>query len=175
MTAIADRPAGRESANGISDEEFSQRVAVLRRFRALLAEQRNHFQSYLEALDRQRQVIETGTTEELIAHVELEEKIVSDIFSIQKVIDPLDEMYRAVYSGNAGTSGYAAGDDGVSGLKSALEKLKSEAAARSGRNRDLLSRRMAELRSEITALRSNPYLQSSRSAVPASRLVDISG
>jgi hypothetical protein len=169
MTATADKPAG-----GISPGELSQRVAVLRRFRVLLAEQRDRFHSYLEALDRQRQVIETGTAEELIAHVELEEKIVADIFSIQKVIEPLDKMYRTVYSGSAGFSVQPGGDE-VSGLKSALEGLKKEAVARSGRNRDLLSRRMAEIRSEIKALRSNPYLQSSRSAVPFPTLVDISG
>jgi hypothetical protein len=177
MTAIADKPVGEEasSAGGVSAGELSQRVAVLRRFRALLTEQRGRFQSYLETLDRQRQLIETGTAEELIAHVELEEKIVADIFSIQKVIDPLDEMYRVIYSGGADLPGYAGGGDEVSGLKSALEELKIQAAARSGRNRDLLSRRMAEIRSEIKALRSNPYLQSSRSAVPSPTLVDISG
>jgi hypothetical protein len=161
----------------ITDEELNQRVSVLRRFRALLIEQRDRFHSYLEALDRQQQVIETGTAEDLIAHVELEEKIVTDIFSIQKVIDPLDEMYRAVYTGSADLSAQspAAGDD-VSGLKSVLEELKKEAVTRSGRNRDLLSQRMAEIRSEIKALRNNPYLQSARSAfTPPPALVDISG
>ena len=177
MTAMADKPAGEEAppAGGISAGELSQRVAVLRRFRTLLAEQRDRFHLYLETLDRQRQLIETGTAEELIAHVELEEKIVADIFSIQKVIVPLDEMYRTVYSGSAGLPGQPGGGDEVSGLKSALEGLKKEAVTRSGRNRDLLSRRMAEIRSEIKALRSNPYLQSSRSAVPLPTLVDISG
>ncbi|MDR1637312.1 MAG: flagellar protein FlgN [Treponema sp.] len=179
MAAIAGKPAGGKipPPDGISDWELSQRVAVLRRFRDLLTEQRDRFRSYLEALDRQRQVIETGTTEELIAHVELEEKIVTDIFSIQKVIDPLDKMYRAVYPGKAGISGHAAGDDvsDVSGIKSALEELKKEAIVRSGKNRDLLSRRMAAIRSEITALRRNPYLKSPRSAAPAPTLVDISG
>jgi hypothetical protein len=171
---MAEKPAVKAPAGSISAGELSQRVAVLRRFRALLAEQRDRFHSYLEALDRQRQVIETGTAEELMAHVDLEEKIVTDIFSIQKVIEPMDEMYRTVYSGSAGLSGQTGGDE-VSGLKSALEGLKKEAAARSGRNRELLSRRMAEIRAEIKALRSNPYLQSSRSAVPLPRLVDISG
>ncbi|MDR2078341.1 MAG: flagellar biosynthesis protein FlgN [Treponema sp.] len=178
MITTADKPAAGEvlPAGGISAQELSQRVAVLRRFRTLLTEQRDRFRSYLEALDRQRQVIETGTVEELLAHVELEEKIVADIFSIQKVIDPLDEMYRMVYSGGADLPGYAVGGDEVSGLKSALEELKNEAAARSGRNREILSQRMAEIRSEIKTLRSNPYLQSSRSAfTPPPTLVDISG
>jgi hypothetical protein len=174
---MADKPARGEAppAGGISAGELSQRVAVLRRFRALLTEQRGRFQSYLDTLDRQQQLIETGTAEELIAHVELEEKIVADIFSIQKVIDPLDEMYRGLYADSAGPSGQAGGGGEVPRLKAALEELKNEAAARSVRNRDLLSRRMAEIRAEIKALRSNPYLKSSRSAVPSPTLVDISG
>ncbi|MDR2784890.1 MAG: flagellar biosynthesis protein FlgN [Treponema sp.] len=157
----------------LSREELDQRVAILRRFRALLVEQRNHFRSYLEELDKQKDVIETGSTEQLIAHVELEEKIVADIFAIQKVIDPLDKMYRA-----AGGPGPGKTDD-VHSLKSALEGLKKEAAVRSGRNKTILSRRMAEIRREIESLRANPYQSGgaysskNRSAAPA--LIDITG
>jgi hypothetical protein len=179
MIATANKKQVREAspAGSISGEELSQRVAILRRFRALLAEQRDRFRVYLEALDKQQQVIESGTAEELIAHVELEEKIVTDIFSIQKVIDPLEEMYRAIYSGFTDVkAGPAAAEDDVSGLKSALEELQNEAVLRSGRNRDLLSRRMDEIRSEIKALRSNPYLKQQRSTfAPTPSLLDISG
>jgi hypothetical protein len=157
----------------LSQEELSQRVAVLRRFRALLAEQRDRFRVYLEELDRQKDVIESGSAEQLIAHVELEEKIVADIFAIQKVIGPLDEMYRAAGGPLPGKT------DEVRSLKSALESLKKEAAARSGRNRGILSRRMAEIRNEIESLRTNPYRSGgaysagNRPAAPA--LIDISG
>ena len=157
----------------LSREELDQRVAILRRFRALLVEQRDHFRAYLEELDNQKDVIETGSAEQLIAHVELEEKIVADIFAIQKVIEPLDEMYRA-----AGGSGSAKTGE-IRGLKSALEGLKKEAALRSGRNKDLLSRRMAEIRAEIETLRANPYRSGgtysakNRPAAPA--LIDITG
>jgi hypothetical protein len=47
----------------------------------------------------------------------------------------------------------------VPDLKAALDGLKSEAIARSGRNKELLSKRMLELRAEIKSLRSNPYTQ----------------
>jgi hypothetical protein len=157
----------------LSREELDQRVAILRRFRALLVEQRDHFRAYLEELDKQKDVIETGSAEQLIAHVELEEKIVSDIFAVQKVIDPLEEMYHS-----AGGTGPGKTDE-VLGLKSALEGLKKEAAQRSGRNRAILSRRMAEIRAEIESLRANPYrpggtyAAKNRSAVPA--LIDITG
>jgi hypothetical protein len=157
----------------ISPEELDQRVLVLRRFRKLLQDQRDRFRSYLEVLDRQKDLIETGTAEDLLVHVELEEKIVADIFSIQKVIDPLEDMYRSIRAESA----LRGQQDDVSGLKAALEDLKDEAVIRSGRNRELLSRRMLELRSEIKSLRSNPYA-AKKPAFPdahTASLVDIKG
>jgi hypothetical protein len=155
----------------LSQEELNQRVAILKRFRALLTEQRDRFRFYLEELDKQKDIIETGSADQLIAHVELEEKIVADIFAIQKVIDPLDEMYRA-----AGRPGKT---DEVKNLKSTLEDLKKEAAIRSGRNKDILSRRMGEIREEIKSLRTNPYRSrgtySSPGVSASPTLVDITG
>ncbi|MDR2019428.1 MAG: flagellar protein FlgN [Treponema sp.] len=163
-------PALEERAQAeIAPDEVVRRVAVLKRFRELLTQQRNRFQAYLEVLDKQRDIIEKGSAEALISHVEMEEKIVADIFSIQKVIDPLEDMYRAAYPEKD------AGD--VPSLKAALEELKTEAVVRSGRNRELLSKRMAEIRSEIKALRGNPY--AARPSIYASSgsasLIDLKG
>jgi hypothetical protein len=155
---------GRED---IPEDELQRRIAVLKRFRELLMAQRDRFRSYLEVLDKQKDIIEGGAPEELISHIEMEEQIVADIFSIQKVIDPLEDMYRTIYPGGQpepprrgkGTKPFepGAGGDDVPSLKSTLENLRSEAVARSGRNKELLSKRMTELRAEIKSLRSNPY------------------
>jgi hypothetical protein len=175
----SDEAAGGTGA--ISPGELAQRVAILKRFRTLLTQQRDRFRSYLEVLDTQKNIIETGDPDELLAHVELEEKIVADIFSIQKVIDPLEDMYRAALSGfeSSRHAPLAAGRDPeeVQSLKAALEGLKKEAVIRSTRNKELLSRRMAELRTEIKALRNNPYTarRSAFSDAGAASLVDISG
>jgi hypothetical protein len=178
IPGAAELPAGA----GIDPAELTRRVAILKRFRTLLAQQRDRFRSYLEVLDRQKDIIEGGTAEELLAHVELEEKIVADIFSIQKVIDPLEDMYRAAVSGfNPRTASRETGQEDTSdvpGLKSALEGLRNEAVIRSTRNKELLSRRMVELRSEITALRSNPYAATARRSAwngGSGSLVDIRG
>jgi hypothetical protein len=172
------------TAGGIGPEELAQRVAILKRFRILLTQQRDRFRAYLDVLDRQKDIIEKGDAGELLAHVELEEKIVADIFSIQKVIDPLEDMYHAALSGFAPPrAGMAAGrghsDDDVPGLKAALAGLKNEAVIRSTRNKELLSKRMAELRAEIKSLRNNPYGASARGSSfsdgQAASLVDITG
>ncbi|MDR2480136.1 MAG: flagellar biosynthesis protein FlgN [Treponema sp.] len=182
--SVREETAGGLNPAGISPGELAQRVAVLKRFKALLQEQRDRFHSYLAALDKQQGVIESGSAGDLLAHVELEEKIVADIFSIQKVIDPLDGLYQSLVSGSAPVPGSAysetAGNDGnVSGLKVALEDLKKEAASRSSRNRELLSRRMTELRTEIQSLRSNPLAahvrRSAYSGAITASLIDIKG
>jgi hypothetical protein len=171
---------------GLGPEELAQRVAVLRRFRTLLAQQRDRFRSYLEVLDKQKDIIEKGDPDELIAHVEMEEKIVADIFSIQKVIDPLEDMYRAALSGfepprpsRQDPRAEPRESDEVQSLKSALEGLKNEAVLRSTRNKEMLSKRMAELRTEIKSLRNNPYAAKGRrsgfSGEGTASLVDISG
>ena len=151
-------------AKEISPSELSQRVAVIKRFRELLKAQRDRFQVYLNTLDRQKEVIERGTAEDLLRHVEMEEKIVEDIFSIQRVIDPLELMYNSVKK-----------DDEVSSLKGVLEGLKTEAVTRSERNRDLLTRRMEEIRSEIKSLKNNAYSRRNFKPEPSPSLVDIRG
>ena len=175
------------SKKSISPTELSQRVAVIKRFKELLQAQRDRFHTYLEALDKQKEVIEGGSADDLIAHVELEEKIVSDIFSIQQVIDPLEKMYHSVRFDRESTvkSGAlksaektACESEEVFGLKDALDGLKAEAATRSQQNRELLAKRMAELRSETKILKGGNAYARSRSAFgtpAASGLLDIRG
>ena len=164
MLTLATMPV-LTGSNSISPSELSQRVAVIKRFRELLKAQRDRFRAYLDALDKQQEIISAGTTEDLLRHVELEEKIVEDIFSIQKVIDPLEEMYRSVRTeapglkkeGKSTGKQIDPGEEEVVNLKEVLKSLKDEAALRSGQNRELLTKRMAELRAEINSMKNNPY------------------
>jgi len=168
-------------SNRIDEAELAQRVAILKRFKTLLTQQRDRFRSYLDLLEKQQNVIESGSAEDLLTYVEIEEKIVSDIFSIQKVIDPLEEMYYTVVAGQTPAKIPSVSDnpDEVPGLKASLEKLKNEAVIRSTKNKELLSKRMLELRSEIKNLRNNPYAANGRRTnfndTSAASLVDIHG
>ena len=174
----------------ISPKELSHRVSVIKRFKELLKAQRDRFKAYLDTLDRQKDIIEGGSADDLLSHVELEEKIVADIFSIQKVIDPLEKMYQSMRLNPPDKSANPLGppkspvsskkeknssEDEVSGLKEALESLKAEAVIRSERNKELLSKRMAELRSEIKVLRSNLYARRPQGSTAAPTHVDIRG
>jgi len=150
----------------LSSQEITRRVAILKRFRELLSQQRDRFRQYLNVLDKQKEIIEKGNADDLIVHVEMEEQIVSDIFTIQKVIDPLEAMYKESISD----------EKEVPSLKAALEELRSEAIIRSTRNRSLLAMRMEELRKEMKTLRANPYAIH-RSSYPqeSATLLDIKG
>jgi hypothetical protein len=153
----------------MNDRDMGQRVAILKRFRELLVQQRAKFESYLTVLDHERSDIESGDVDRLAAHVELEEAIVSEIFTFQKVIDPMEEIYRAAYP--------AAGEDPeLPKLRGTLDELKDEVLRRNAENRALLKRQMEMLRGEIAGFR-NPL--ASRTSVYARQgagaLVDIQG
>jgi DNA-binding transcriptional regulator GbsR (MarR family) len=178
---VDDVKSSATTSDGIDSAELAQRVAILRRFKTLLTQQRDRFHSYLDLLEKQQSVIESGSAEDLLAYVEVEEKIVADIFSIKKVIDPLEEMYYSVVAGQSPekTAAKPESSDEVPSLKASLEKLQSEAIMRSTKNKELLSKRMLELRSEIKALRNNPYAASSRRSgfggINTASLVDLKG
>jgi hypothetical protein len=149
--------------------ELAQRVALLRRFRELLIQQRDRLRSYLTVLENQQFHIESGNAEELLSFVEMEEQIVADIFTLQKVIDPLEVLYKAVIPASTPSD--------VPVLKATLEDLKTQTITRSVYNRELLSSRMTQIRSEINALRNNPFVRASRSLYHAhtASLINIEG
>ncbi|GHU58870.1 hypothetical protein FACS189444_3240 [Spirochaetia bacterium] len=175
----------------LSPEEVQQRVAILNRLRELLQAQRDRFKKYLEVLDSQKDLIEhgvadgraddkvdgtVGPADDLMTHVELEELILADIFSIQKVIDPLEALYNAAYpDGSPNRAATADTPADVPSLKTALQSLKDEAVIRVARNKELLSKRMAETRSELKDLRSNPFAarRSVYNGAEAPSLIDI--
>ena len=149
-------------------EEVEKRKAILRRFRELLLNQRKKFVKYLEILGHERTDIENGDIDALVSHVELEKSIVSEIFTFQKAIDPLEELYREAYPNSA--------DHDIPEIKNTLENLRTEIIKRNSENCVLLRHRMDMLRNEIKSIR-NPF--SNRRSVYASTenpaIIDIKG
>jgi hypothetical protein len=176
----------RSSPTELSTREVNRRVKILKRFRELLQAQRDRFQQYLEVLEKQKDLIEgdweASSGNELEAQVNLEERIVADIFALQKVIRPLEDMYQAAYPApkKAGRRGRPRKDEeraGIPDLKSALEGLSGEASLLAERNRELLSRRMDAVKTEIKTLAKSPYKKgrSVYGETPAPSLIDIQG
>ncbi|GHV84134.1 hypothetical protein AGMMS50212_14740 [Spirochaetia bacterium] len=152
-----------------SEKEVGERIAILKRFKELLIEQRKRFQNYLEVLDKQKNIIESGKPEDLLSHVELEEKIVVDIFKIQKSVKPMQALYKAVWKGKDAPE--------IPEITAALDNLKAEASRQVQENKELLQKRMVVIRNEIKNIRSNPY--KARKSVYADQnqpsLIDIKG
>jgi len=165
MTAIVKNKSVTSGHSRVSAET---RAAIIKRYRELLLRQRDSFRTYLTVLDKQQAIIGSGSAEDLLAYVEMEEHIIADIFAIQKVINPLESMYRS--SGASDTA------DDIPVIKSALEYLKIQTAEQSGYNRDLIKTRMEGIRTAIRTLKNNPVSRASlfRTENTAS-LIDISG
>lgn len=150
----------------VSDAEIASRIALLKQFRELLQSQRERFESYLTVLDKQKDKIESGSVEDLLSHVDLEEKIVADIIAIQKVAEPLKTVIPKMALDKTPDIAHIAGT---------IETLREKAAARVIRNKELLSTRMGLIREELKDIKANPF---SRKQSPFARedtpsLIDI--
>lgn len=129
----------------LSRQEIDQRVAILKRFKALLQEQRKKFSDYLVVLETQERSIHEDNIDALVHHTELEQSIIGDIFTIQKVIDPIEEMYRFGMPDRDDTE--------VVRLKSDLNKLQSQVIDQNKKNREVLQSRMADLHQEMISIK----------------------
>lgn len=130
----------------ITQEELNERVAILRRFKSLLEEQRGKFQEYLTVLEKQQDSITSENPESLLAHTELEQQVVKNIANLQKVIVPMSKMYKA----NAGN------DASIQKIQNELSDLQDKVLKQNAINRDLLKVHIEQLRAQIAGFK-NPY------------------
>jgi len=128
----------------ISNTEIEERVAVLENLRGYLEKQRNKFHEYLNLLGKEESDILTGDADKLLAHSEMEKEIIREIYAFQKVIDPLEDMYRAAYP---------LGEKYIPKLRYSLMSLREKVCERNEKNRALLRDKMKEIREEIRTLR----------------------
>lgn len=148
----------------LGEAEISERVAILKKLRAVLLAQRDKFYDYLNVLEHQENDIREADEEKLTAHMELEQSIVREIFSFQKIIDPLHDIYRIAYPQS---------DGDIQALESSLETLKTKVLDRNKRNQDLLRGRMTEIRKKIVDVRTNKRPNAVYSTQSEPTLIDI--
>ena len=136
----------------ITQEELNERVAILRRFRGLLEEQRGKFREYLNVLEKQQDSITSENPESLLAHTELEQQVVKNIANLQKVIVPMAKMYKA----NGGNTSPVAEDAEIAKIQNELSDLQDKVLKQNAINRDLLKLHIEQLKSQINNFK-NPY------------------
>lgn len=153
----------------ISQEELEERVALLRRFRTLLEQQRNKFQEYLTVLEKQQDSIQSENAEVLIAHTELEQQVVKNIANLQKVIVPMSKMYS-----QKGTPS-AEEQASINKIQDELNDLQTKVLEQNKINRDLLRIHIDQIRTQIQNFK-NPY-KNARSVYaqqqPVAKLVEV--
>ena len=135
----------------ISQEELNERVAILRRFRTLLEQQRGKFKEYLDLLEKQQKSISEENPESLIAHTELEQQVVKNIASLQKVIVPMSNMYKSVSANNNDKEAQS-----ILQLQNELTDLQEKVLKQNEINRDLLRVHIESIRTQIQNFK-NPY------------------
>ena len=135
----------------ITQQELDERVALLRKFRSLLEQQRNKFQEYLNVLEKQQDSITSQNAEKLLAHTELEQQVVQNIASLQKVIVPMQKMYKATVP-----VAHTAEESSISQIQNELNTLQNKVLKQNQINRDLLRVHIETIRSQIQNFK-NPY------------------
>ncbi len=134
----------------LTDAEISERVAILKRFRTLLEQQRNKFREYLKVLELQQGKIEADDGAAMTAHAELENQIVANLSCLQKVIDPMQKMYTAVTGSQ--------GDENIQEIQAELSDLQQKVLAQNDKNRATLKIHIAQIRNQLDDARAkNPY------------------
>lgn len=135
----------------ISQEELDERVALLRRFRSLLEEQRSKFQEYLNVLEKQQDSITDENPESLLAHTELEQQVVKNIANLQKVIVPMKKLYTTKVPHESLEE-----DAEITKIQNDLSDLQNKVLKQNEINRDLLRIHIEQLRNQISNFK-NPY------------------
>lgn len=135
----------------ISQEELNERVALLRKFKSLLEEQRAKFEQYLTVLEKQQDSISDENPEALLAHTELEQQVVKNITNLQKVIVPMSKLYKT-----RNEQASVDEDAEITKIQNDLKDLESKVLKQNEINRDLLRIHIEQLRTQISSFK-NPY------------------
>ena len=139
----------------LTQEQIDERIAILHRFRSLLEQQRNKFAEYLKVLESQQNKIELDDGDSLIAHAELEQQIVANISNLQKVIEPMQAMYKTASTGTTISEGDKAS---VIKMQSDLADLQKKVLVQNEHNRNLLKLHLDKIKKQIADVHNaNPY------------------
>lgn len=145
----------------LTQEEIDERVAILQRLRKLLEQQRDKFREYLNVLEAQHQAIDSGETDTVMAHTDLEQQVLSNIVNLKRVIKPLEHMYH-MKSSSSVSADVISSESGLSGLKTDLDSLQQKVLEQNEKNRNLLQTRITEMKTAVRSMK-NPYTSANRS------------
>ncbi len=136
----------------LDQREIEERIAILRRFRYLLEQQRDKFQEYLRILEMQESEINADNADAIIAHADLGNQIVKNIGSLQKIIVPMQKLYEKSHASTYNPEDIVP----VTKIQDDLVALRAQVVSQNIRNQKLLRVRMLDIRRDIDSMK-NPY------------------
>lgn len=139
----------------LTQEELDERIAILKRYRTLLEQQRNRFQEYLSVLEKQSEAISDHNAEHASVHAQIEDQLVSQLAHLQKVISPMEKLYEEKHVSSTVYSN-AFESDPIPELKNELNKLKERVLMQNQLNREMIQERLIETKPAVQNFR-NPY------------------
>ncbi len=145
-------------------DHIEESLHILKRLRQCLLQQREKFSSYLNLLAVEEKAIISGDAEKIENHIQLEQSIVQEIFTLQQVINPLEDLYSRAYP---------EGEESIPELKGSLDRLREKVLLRNESNRRLLKEQLNDLLKEIKCLKRRYRNSSPYSNIPVPSLVDI--
>lgn len=128
--------------------------ALAARLKHMLTQKAEKIASYIRVLEKQKASVSDGKLDMLAAYAWMERNIIKELSLLQKVIEPLQQMYQEVKDIPAADKAKAAADRAeIERLEKTCGQLLNTARQRNGCNRASIGERMAALKKEIESLK----------------------
>ncbi|RKX85315.1 MAG: flagellar biosynthesis protein FlgN [Spirochaetes bacterium] len=144
--------------------DIEERINILKKLRETLLKQKERFVTYLDVLEKEERSINEGDIDKLELQIHIEEEIVKEITNFEKVISPLDDLYKRAYPVE---------EKSIPKLKNSLENIRKSVLKKNKRNRVLLKEKMDAVRHEIKSLKVKHDIPSPYADIGVPTLVDI--
>jgi hypothetical protein len=148
----------------LTEGDISERVLILKKLRQALLSQRRKFRTYLQLLEKEKTAILADDVAKLEFQIDIEHTIVKEIFTLQRAIVPLQELFRREYPDS---------EESITKLEGSLIAMRGKILERNENNRHLLKEKMAILRQEIKNLRRGFKRPSPFNRVGVPSLIDL--
>ena len=138
---------------------------IAKKIRKTLLDQKGRLEDYLYLLEKEEEDIINKDPDKLIAHINLEKNILTELTLLKKVINPLEFVYY--------NSPYKK-DNSVLELKNSINKLSDQIQQKTYKNQKELKVAIEKVKAELKGIRKKGIVNSSYDKVD-SRLVDVCG
>ena len=118
---------------------------LAKNIRQNLVKQKEKLESYLKILDTENEDIINNDADKLIAHINLEKDVISDLTSLKIILEPLEKMYME--------SPYKK-DDNLLNLRKSIDLLSGKVTQKSEINMEKLNIQLTKIKADLSGIKS---------------------